>query len=33
MLNNLLDEEDGPQIIDRLVEFIITEKSKTIPSS
>ncbi|MFS0672237.1 D-alanyl-D-alanine carboxypeptidase/D-alanyl-D-alanine-endopeptidase [Ornithinibacillus sp. 179-J 7C1 HS] len=29
MLNNLLDEEEGPEIIDRLVEFIIKE-SKTI---
>ncbi len=30
MLNNLLDEEDGPAIIDRLVDYIITEASKTI---
>jgi serine-type D-Ala-D-Ala carboxypeptidase/endopeptidase (penicillin-binding protein 4) len=30
MLNNLLDEEDGPDIIDRLIEHIITAKSKTI---
>ncbi|WP_042145209.1 D-alanyl-D-alanine carboxypeptidase/D-alanyl-D-alanine-endopeptidase [Paucisalibacillus sp. EB02] len=32
MLNNLLDEEDGPGIIDNLVEYIVTEKSKTIVS-
>lgn len=32
MLNNLLDEEDGPDIIDKLVEYIISEKSKTIVS-
>jgi serine-type D-Ala-D-Ala carboxypeptidase/endopeptidase (penicillin-binding protein 4) len=30
MLNNLLDEEDGPDIIDRLLEIIVQEKSKTI---
>lgn len=32
MLNNLLDEEDGPDIIDRLLEIIVEEKSKTILS-
>jgi serine-type D-Ala-D-Ala carboxypeptidase/endopeptidase (penicillin-binding protein 4) len=30
MLNNLLDEEDGPDIIDRLLGIIVQEKSKTI---
>ncbi|MEN2766656.1 D-alanyl-D-alanine carboxypeptidase/D-alanyl-D-alanine endopeptidase [Ornithinibacillus xuwenensis] len=32
MLNNLLDEEDGPPIIDRLVKYIVTEKNRTIVS-
>ncbi|WP_051359318.1 D-alanyl-D-alanine carboxypeptidase/D-alanyl-D-alanine endopeptidase [Paucisalibacillus globulus] len=30
MLNNLLDEEDGPDIIDRLVDYIATEKAKQL---